>query len=37
MQSRMNPNIPPDQLKQSREVVLNMLNEQAKLGNAKAA
>jgi AraC-like DNA-binding protein len=36
MQSRLDPNIPPDQLKQSREVVLNMLNEQAKLGNAKA-
>jgi murein DD-endopeptidase MepM/ murein hydrolase activator NlpD len=36
MQSRLNPNIPPDQLKQSREAVLNMLNEQAKLGNAKA-
>lgn len=36
MQSRMDPSIPPDQLKQSREVVLNMLDQQAKLGNAKA-
>ena len=36
MQSRMDPSIPPDQLKQSREVVLNMLDEQAKQGNAKA-
>jgi hypothetical protein len=36
MQSRMDSSIPPDQLKQSKEVVLNMLDLQAKQGNARA-